>query len=155
MEAATPIRIHPADKLLLLRRLDRERTWESLDDRRYCLCCQMIINGRQLDVAGGTRPFGPLRLLCPTEDCPSTPRDWIYPDEKKIWAPSSLRDGTDKPHHAKAKTTLPKIAGRVIRVQRKRFQSRDGSSDLGDSGSSGSATGRKFMDLFRNLSGAA
>jgi hypothetical protein len=69
------------DKLHVLRKLDHRRKWKSLDDRRFCLCCKRVFNGRQVEIAGGTRPLGPLRLICPTENCPSVPADWVYPDE--------------------------------------------------------------------------
>jgi hypothetical protein len=74
-----PIRLGSGDKLLILRRLDRDRKWESLDDKRYCRCCGATFTGRQIDVVGGTRGSGRLRLLCPTEDCASTSKDWAYP----------------------------------------------------------------------------
>jgi hypothetical protein len=74
-----PIRLGSGDKLLILRRLDRDRKWESLDDKRYCRCCGATFTGRQIDVVGGTRGSGRLRLLCPTEDCVSTSKDWVYP----------------------------------------------------------------------------
>ena len=69
------------DKLHVLRQLDLRRRWKSLDDRRFCLCCKTVFNGREVEIAGGTRPLGPLRLICPTENCPSVPADWVYPDE--------------------------------------------------------------------------
>jgi len=69
------------DKLHVLRQLDPRRKWKSLDDRRFCLCCKTVFNGREIEIAGGTRPLGPLRLICPTENCPSVPADWVYPNE--------------------------------------------------------------------------
>jgi hypothetical protein len=77
IETLTPIRLRSDDKLLLLRRLDRLSAWESLDDKRQCLRCGTIFSGRQLDVVGGTRGLGPLRLLCPTDGCPSSASDWV------------------------------------------------------------------------------
>ena len=74
-----PIRLGSGDKLLILRRLDRDRNWESLDDKRYCRCCGATFIGRQVDVVGGTRGSGRLRLLCPTQGCASTSKDWVYP----------------------------------------------------------------------------
>jgi len=73
--------VTPADKLDVLRQLDQRREWKSLDDRRFCLCCKTVITGHDVEIVGGTRPLGPLRLLCPIENCPSTPSDWVYPDE--------------------------------------------------------------------------
>ena len=67
------------EKLEVLRRLDQFRQWHSLDEKRYCLVCGTLISGRQIQVAGGTRGNGPLRLSCPTERCNSIPMDWVLP----------------------------------------------------------------------------
>jgi hypothetical protein len=76
--------ISPADvsdeaKLKLLRRVDQFRDWHSLDDKRYCLACSKIITGHEIQLVGGTRGNGPLRLVCPTESCHSIPMDWVLP----------------------------------------------------------------------------
>ena len=71
-----------ADKLDVLRRLDQFRQWRSLDEKRFCLVCGKIITGRQLQVAGGTRGSGALRLSCPTERCNSIPMDWVLPTDE-------------------------------------------------------------------------
>ena len=73
-----------ADKLEALRRLDQFRQWRSLDEKRYCLVCGKIITGRQIQVAGGTRGNGSLRLNCPTERCNSIPMDWVLPTDEII-----------------------------------------------------------------------
>lgn len=73
-----------ADKLEALRRLDQFRQWRSLDEKRFCLVCGKIITGRQIQVAGGTRGNGPLRLSCPTERCNSIPMDWVMPTDEII-----------------------------------------------------------------------
>lgn len=73
-----------ADKLEALRRLDQFREWRSLDDKRFCLVCGKIIIGRQIQVAGGTRRNGPLRLSCPTERCNSIPMDWVLPTDETL-----------------------------------------------------------------------
>jgi hypothetical protein len=70
------------DKLDALCRLDQFRQWRSLDEKRYCLVCGKIIIGRQIQVAGGTRGNGPLRLSCPTERCNSIPMDWVLPTDE-------------------------------------------------------------------------
>ncbi|MEY2439132.1 MAG: hypothetical protein QOI34_517 [Verrucomicrobiota bacterium] len=75
------MRLSPEDKLDALRRLDSFRHWTSLDDERQCLCCGKIINGRQIEVSGGSRGRGPLQLHCPTEHCDALPIDWILPDK--------------------------------------------------------------------------
>jgi hypothetical protein len=61
----------------VLRRLDQFRQWHSLEEKRYCLVCGKLISGRQIQVAGGTRGNGALRLDCPTEGCNSIPMDWV------------------------------------------------------------------------------
>jgi hypothetical protein len=73
------IRLSDDEKLEALRRLDQFRHWHSLEEKRYCLVCGKLITGRQIQVAGGTRGNGPLRLSCPTEGCNSIPMDWVLP----------------------------------------------------------------------------
>lgn len=60
----------------MIRRLDSGGNWESLDSWRYCSVCNKLFSGRQIEVLGGTRPLGPLRLHYPTTECSSTPADW-------------------------------------------------------------------------------
>jgi len=72
------------EKLEMLRRLDQFRQWHSLDEKRYCLVCGNLITGRQIQVAGGTRGNGPLRLNCPTERCNSIPMDWVLPKDEVL-----------------------------------------------------------------------
>jgi hypothetical protein len=74
---STAFKLSADEKLEALRRLDQFRQWRSLDEKRYCLVCGKIIMGRQIDVGGGTRGSGPLRLSCPTEGCNSIPMDWV------------------------------------------------------------------------------
>lgn len=76
------IKLSDNEQLDALRRLDQFRQWHSLDEKRYCLVCGKIITGRQIQVAGGTRGNGPLRLSCPTEDCNSIPMDWVLPTDE-------------------------------------------------------------------------
>ena len=82
MALSPPVTLSDADKLEALRRLDQFRHWRSLDEKRYCLVCGKIITGRQIEVAGGTRGNGPLRLSCPTERCHSIPMDWVLPTDE-------------------------------------------------------------------------
>jgi hypothetical protein len=82
MAFSPPPPLSDVDKLDALRRLDQFREWHSLDDRRYCLVCGKIITGRQIQVAGGKRGDGPLRLSCPTERCNSIPMDWVLPTDE-------------------------------------------------------------------------
>jgi hypothetical protein len=75
-------RLSDDEKLEALRRLDQFRQWHSLDEKRYCLVCGKVISGRQIQVDGGTRGNGPLRLGCPTERCNSIPMDWVLPTDE-------------------------------------------------------------------------
>lgn len=79
-----PIELLDADKLEVLRRLDRYRKWGSLADKRYCLVCGQIITGHDVEVVGGTRGTGPLRLICPTRSCQSIPMDWALPTDEVL-----------------------------------------------------------------------
>ena len=79
---STAIKLPDDEKLEVLRRLDQFRQWRSLEEKRYCLACGEIITGRQIQVAGGTRGNGPLRLNCPTESCNSIPMDWVLPTDE-------------------------------------------------------------------------
>src|SRR5438309_8112286 len=79
-----PIALSDADTLDALRRLDQFRQWRSLDEKRYCLVCGKIITGQQIQVAGGTRGNGPLRLSCPTVRCNSIPMDWVLPTDELV-----------------------------------------------------------------------
>jgi hypothetical protein len=84
MALSPPTPLSDAETLDALRRLDQFREWRSLDDRRYCLVCGKIITGRQIQVAGGTRRNGQLRLGCPTERCNSIPMDWVLPTDENL-----------------------------------------------------------------------
>jgi hypothetical protein len=79
---STATKLLDEEKLEVLRRLDQFRQWRSLDEKRYCLVCGKLISGRQIQVAGGTRGNGPLRLSCPTEKCNSIPMDWVLPTDE-------------------------------------------------------------------------
>ena len=84
MTLSLPPTLTDADKLEALRHLDQFRQWRSLDEKRYCLVCSKIITGREIQVAGGTRGNGSLRLSCPTERCNSIPMDWVLPTDEII-----------------------------------------------------------------------
>jgi hypothetical protein len=81
---STATRLADDEQLEVLRRLDRFRHWHSLDEKRYCLVCGKLILGRQIQVDGGTRGNGPLRLSCPTERCNSIPMDWVLPTNEVL-----------------------------------------------------------------------
>ena len=86
MSGAVPLhvttKLSDEEKLEVLCRLYQFRQWHSLDEKRYCLVCGTIITGRQIQVAGGTRGNGPLRLSCPTKRCNSIPMDWVLPTDE-------------------------------------------------------------------------
>src|SRR3989440_5720797 len=77
--SSRPSRLAAEDKLAALRRIDKGRPWNSLDDRVYCTICKSVISGRQIEVVGGTNGLRALHLKCSTADCLSTPADWILP----------------------------------------------------------------------------
>ncbi len=82
MTLTTAIKLSDDEQLEVLRRLDQFRQWHSLEEKRYCLVCGKVIVGRQIQVAGGTRGNGPLRLSCPTDGCNSIPMDWVLPTDE-------------------------------------------------------------------------
>ena len=101
MTSLSPLRLSLEDKLDALRKLDPSGNWQSLDDQRFCTRCEHIITGRQIEVAGGTRAHGPLRLECPTTGCTGTPETWT----------KLVRD--DRKRHRSARSDSASDAGRV------------------------------------------
>ena len=79
LSPSQPIQAGAEDKLAALRRLDKSRAWNSLDDQLYCTSCKSVISGRQIEVVGGTNGLRALHLKCSTPGCCSTPADWILP----------------------------------------------------------------------------
>ena len=100
MPLLAPIELSGAEKLEMLQRLDRYRKWHSLDEKRYCLACGQIIEGRDILVVGGTRGTGPLRLICPTGNCHSIPMDWVIPSDEVLARMSMLQDEEPLPPKA-------------------------------------------------------
>ena len=105
MPLLAPIELSGAEKLEILQRLDRYRKWQTLEEKRYCLACGQIIEGRDILVVGGTRGTGPLRLICPTRNCHSIPMDWVMPTDEVLARMSMLQErdslppkGTARPH---------------------------------------------------------
>jgi hypothetical protein len=88
---SSPINLSDAEKLEALRRLDQFRSWHSLDDKRYCLVCDKIITGKQIQVTGDRPGNEPFLLNCPTERCYSIPIDWVLPTDE-IMANLALRE---------------------------------------------------------------
>ena len=112
MPLLAPIELSGADKLEILQRLDRYRKWQSLDEKRYCLACGQIIEGRDIMVVGGTRGTGPLRLICPTRNCHSIPMDWVIPSDEVLARMSMLQGEEALPPKAPARSR-EKFATRV------------------------------------------
>jgi len=84
MALLLPIKLSDDDKLEALQRLDQFRKWSSLEEKRYCLVCSSIITGRDIQVIGGTRGMGPLRMICPSDGCHSIPMDWVRPTDEVL-----------------------------------------------------------------------
>lgn len=93
----SPIELFDAEKLEILQQLDRYRKWQSLDEKRYCLACGHIIDGRGILVVGGTRGTGPLRLICPTQRCHAIPMDWAIPSEQVLDKMSMMEEKKSAP----------------------------------------------------------
>jgi len=103
MQLLAPIVLSGTEKLEILQRLDRFRKWHSLDDKRYCLACGQIIEGRDVLVVGGTRGTGPLRLICPTRNCHSIPMDWVIPTDEVLTRMSTLPEEETLPRKTTAR----------------------------------------------------
>ena|SRR6266513_1671724 len=61
------------ERLEILRGVDVQRHWSSLDEKRVCVICEKIITGRQIEIRGGPDHYS---LHCPTEDCPAAFSQW-------------------------------------------------------------------------------
>ncbi len=84
MALVSPIKLSDEEKVETLQRLDQFRQWHSLDEKRYCLVCGKLITGREIQVIGGTRGNGALRIICPTEQCNAIPMDWVRPTDEVL-----------------------------------------------------------------------
>jgi len=84
MALSSSINLSDVDKLEALRKLDQFRPWHSLDEKRFCLVCGKIITCEQIQVIGGMRGTGPLRIICPTPNCHSIPMDWVLPTDEVL-----------------------------------------------------------------------
>src|SRR4029077_1112471 len=103
-----PIKPGAEDKLAALRRLDKSRAWNSLDDQLYCTIFKSVISGRQIEVVGGNNGLRPLRLKCSTPGCFSTPADWILPVKSETVREIVPKTGQMMP----PETTLERLARR-------------------------------------------
>jgi hypothetical protein len=70
------IELPAKEHLRILQRLDRAHDWESLREQRRCRACGDVFSGREVEIVGGTRGYGPLRLQCPTYRCWRGPESW-------------------------------------------------------------------------------
>jgi hypothetical protein len=103
-----PVELLDSDKLHILRRLDQFRTWQTLDDKRYCLSCGKLITGREILVVGGTRGSGPLRVICPTKGCHSIPMDWVLPTDEVLAKQSEQQPSRTDAAAATGQADVPK-----------------------------------------------
>ena len=97
MALLPPLKLSEQEKLEALQRLDRFRKWRSLDEKRYCLVCSTIITGREIQIMGGTRGTGPLRVICPSDGCHSIPMDWVIPTDDVLARMSMLEESETLP----------------------------------------------------------
>ena len=107
MQHEPPIEMEPDEKLRWLRRLDGTRHWQFLNDRRFCRCCGKSFTGQEVEIVGGTRPHGPLRATCPTQNCSSAPADWVYLHETA----GQVREPVDLPVATAIRVVRTKRAG--------------------------------------------
>jgi len=88
----------PEDRLSILRSEDQFRDWDSLEDQRFCILCDKIFTGRQVKIV--RLRHGKCLLHCPTENCKSTPRHWVYPGNplisRKAYEDWSMALGTNE-----------------------------------------------------------
>ena len=118
-----PIEFPDPEKLEILQRLDHYRKWRSLEEKRYCLVCGKIIAGHDIQVIGGTRGAGPLRMICSTRGCHSIPMDWVLPTDE-VLAKMSMsenqrrveRSGSQDTRHKKFAARLGRFATQFRRA---------------------------------------
>ena len=101
----------------MLSRLDQFRQWHSLEEKRYCLVCGTLISGRQIQVGGGTRGNGSLRLSCPTKQCNSIPMDWVLPTDETLAKVEKLAAEERKAAELKAAAVITDSVKTVLTVK--------------------------------------
>ena len=118
-----PIKFSEREKLEVLQRLDRYRKWRSLEEKRYCLVCGNVIAGHDIQVIGGARGTGPIRVICSTRGCHSIPMDWVLPTDE-VLAKMSMsenqrrveRSGSQDTRHKKFAARLGRFATQFRRA---------------------------------------
>jgi hypothetical protein len=82
------VELSAKEHLKVLQRLDRAHEWHSVREQRRCRACGDTFSGREIEIVGGTRGYGPLRLQCPTSRCGRGPESWqvIVPAGRKLTA---------------------------------------------------------------------
>ena len=100
-----PIDFDDQEQLRVLRRLNPVHPWRSLAEKRTCPSCRSAISAEELELVGGTRGWGPLRLQCPICSRSAFAHTW-KPIEK---APAVTDSTVILSHH-----------GHVCRCRRKR-----------------------------------
>ena len=117
MALTTAVTFSDNEQLEALRQLDQFRQWHSLDEKRYCLVCGELITGRQIQLGGGSRGDGSLRLNCPTAGCNSIPLDWVLPTDEILARVEKLAEDERKASALKpAAVTIGK--GRAVSSHR-------------------------------------
>jgi hypothetical protein len=64
------------ERLWILRTGDHFRSWESLDDERFCILCEKTFTGRQIEIT--RHRDGERELRCRTPGFNSEPHQWVY-----------------------------------------------------------------------------
>lgn len=108
----SPIPLGSSEKLDALRRIDSFRPWHSLADKRLCLQCGDTVTGWEVEIVGGTRGLGPLRIQCPTRGCPATAMDLALPQPGVQPQGDRSRQGTIAPDSAPSPTGGSVVARR-------------------------------------------
>jgi hypothetical protein len=79
MATVVPIQLSDREKLEALRACDSFRVWRSLDDKRYCLRCGQIIDGRTIRLERRENSAGDWQAGCASAGCDAIPMDWVLP----------------------------------------------------------------------------
>ena len=64
-------------RLILLDQADAKTHWWSLDETRFCKCCEHLIIGKDIRITFDEKEIP--HFACPSFHCPGTFGDWEYP----------------------------------------------------------------------------